>query len=64
MLLLRCRAAGADRAMWLLAFIVAIPMCAHGFYLPGVAPTDYLKGEELNPKVKILLKYVNSNKSR
>jgi hypothetical protein len=37
--------------MWWVVLAATIPACAHGFYLPGVAPTDYVKGEELNPKV-------------
>jgi hypothetical protein len=27
----------------------------HSFYLPGVAPTDYAKGEEMRVKVMLLL---------
>jgi hypothetical protein len=51
MLSLRRRAGGCQ-ALWWVAFAASIPACAYGFYLPGVAPTDYVKGEELNPKVE------------
>ncbi len=41
--------------LWWVAFVATIPACVNGFYLPGVAPTDYVKGEELNPKVFVVV---------
>jgi hypothetical protein len=45
------RRAGGYHALLWVVFAATIPACVYGFYLPGVAPTDYVKGEELNPKV-------------
>ncbi|KAL1515628.1 hypothetical protein AB1Y20_002246 [Prymnesium parvum] len=34
--------------------LCALPLCAHGFYLPGVAPRDYAPGERVELKVNKL----------
>lgn len=54
MALRHCATGGADRAICFFVLFVSFPLYAHAFYLPGVAPTDYTKGEELSPKVSTI----------
>jgi hypothetical protein len=41
-----------NRLLLAAVLVMMFPNRSLGFYLPGVAPTDYKKGEELSPKVQ------------